>query len=310
MLFTIYHWRELTLPGNQRHFTSHGNGTITIILCSFGECRFLVSIAAFWDLFRSCQAKSCKQGARIAPSNSVFLYIPIHILYIPLYLHIFYRDIWVALFKLTTINGILIRTSLMASSQTCAPKPIPSSRGFYRNLNSTFSEWTDCRNAYITTVICTTWCLPVFQWLFYVYIHEYSITQIFAKTSGSLSAIFFGLRPHKNIHSISQSVLKVNWNAETSWPLSRDFEAQKTVSKEFLKNSFSFSRYGPLKSSFLRLRRKDGKICAWYRESHAKEPWCQTRSLGSLHLSTTTSCALCQVMIGILQISLEYGFIE
>ena len=44
--------------------------------------------------------------------------------------------------------------------------------------------------------------------------------------------------------------LKVNWNAKTSWPLSQDFEALKTVSKEFLRNSFLFSRYGPLKSSF------------------------------------------------------------
>ena len=53
--------------------------------------------------------------------------------------------------------------------------------------------------------------------------------------------------------------LKVNWNAETSWSLSQDFEALKTVSKEFLRNSFSFSRYGPLKSSFLLIRKVSEK---------------------------------------------------
>ena len=47
---------------------------------------------------------------------------------------------------------------------------------------------------------------------------------------------------------VYNSYSKVNWNAETSLPLSLDFEALKTVWKEFLKNSFSFSRYRLLKS--------------------------------------------------------------
>ena len=55
-------------------------------------------------------------------------------------------------------------------------------------------------------------------------------------------------------------LLKVNWNAETSWPLSRDFEALKTVSKEFLKNSFSFSRYRLLKS-----KNSAGQILGFHR---------------------------------------------
>ena len=54
-------------------------------------------------------------------------------------------------------------------------------------------------------------------------------------------------------------ILKVNWNAEKSWPLSQDFEALKTVSKEFLRNSFLFSRYEPLKSSFLLIRKVSEK---------------------------------------------------
>ena len=47
------------------------------------------------------------------------------------------------MFKLTKINGILIGTPLIASDKTPAPKPTALSRGFYWNLNSTFSEWTD-----------------------------------------------------------------------------------------------------------------------------------------------------------------------
>ena len=58
---------------------------------------------------------------------------------------------------------------------------------------------------------------------------------------------------------IAKVFLKINWNAETSWPLSRDFEALKTVSKEFFKKSFSFSRYGPVKSSFLLIRKVSEK---------------------------------------------------
>ena len=57
-----------------------------------------------------------------------------------------------------------------------------------------------------------------------------------------------------------KKTLKVNWNAETSWPLSRDFEALKTVSKEFLKNSFSFSRYQLLKS-----KNSAGQILGFHR---------------------------------------------
>ena len=37
------------------------------------------------------------------------------------------------------------------------------------------------------------------------------------------------------------------------------FEALKTVSKEFLRNSFLFSRYGPLKSSFLLIQKVSDK---------------------------------------------------
>ena len=46
----------------------------------------------------------------------------------------------VALFKLTAIDSILLRTPLMSSSKTHAPQPTELSRGFYSNLNSAFSE--------------------------------------------------------------------------------------------------------------------------------------------------------------------------
>ena len=73
--------------------------------------------------------------------------------------------------------------------------------------------------------------------------------------------------------SYLDKTLKVNRNADTSLPLSRDNEALKTVSKDFFKNSLSFSRYGP---SFLLIRRlfprKHGKMCARYGGSHPKEP--------------------------------------
>ena len=62
-----------------------------------------------------------------------------------------------------------------------------------------------------------------------------------------------------NPQRFAKNFLKVNWNAETSWSLSQDFEAVKTVSKEFLRNSFWFSRYGPLKSSFLLIRKVSEK---------------------------------------------------
>ena len=75
-------------------------------------------------------------------------------------------------------------------------------------------------------------------------------------TFWKMAAIFEVLHAAK---SNNTDTLKVNWNAETSWPLSQDFEALKTVSKEFLRNSFSFSRYGPLKSSFLLIRKVSEK---------------------------------------------------
>ena len=62
--------------------------------------------------------------------------------------------------------------------------------------------------------------------------------------------------------NLSTYSLKVNWNAETSWPLSRDSEALKTVSKEFLKNLFSFSRYRLLKS-----KNSVGQILGFHRFS-------------------------------------------
>ena len=45
----------------------------------------------------------------------------------------------VTLFKLKTIDSILIRTPLMPSTKTRAPQPTARSREFYWNLNSTFS---------------------------------------------------------------------------------------------------------------------------------------------------------------------------
>ena len=53
---------------------------------------------------------------------------------------------WAALFKLQTIDSILIRTLLMSSRKTRAPHPEALSRGFYWNLNSAFSEWKFCTN--------------------------------------------------------------------------------------------------------------------------------------------------------------------
>ena len=110
--------------------------------------------------------------------------------------------------------------------------------------------------------------------------------------------------------------LKVNWNAETSWSLSQDFEALKTVSKEFLRNSFSFSRYGPLKSSFLLIR----KVSEKGRENVRSIPRVTGKgavtseaifdSLQVLGSSMIASCAMCQLLVEILQISLEYDFIE
>ena len=95
-------------------------------------------------------------------------------------------------------------------------------------------------------------------------------------------------------------VLKVNWNAETSWSLSQDFEALKTVSKEFLRNSFSFSRYGLLKSSFLLIRKVSEKgrgNVRSIRESHAKELWRQRRSLCSLQVRFINDSELCSVPV-------------
>ena len=51
---------------------------------------------------------------------------------------------WVALFRLTTTDSILIRTPLLSSSKTHAPQPTALSRGFYWNLNSAFSNWIYC----------------------------------------------------------------------------------------------------------------------------------------------------------------------
>ena len=94
--------------------------------------------------------------------------------------------------------------------------------------------------------------------------------------------------------------LKVNWNAETSWSLSQDFEALKTVSKEFLRNSFSFSRLGRWNLRFYwfgRFPRKDGVMCVRYRESHAKELWRQRRSLSSLQVRFINDSELCSVPV-------------
>ena len=105
------------------------------------------------------------------------------------------------------------------------------------------------------------------------------------------------IQPHLHWRSL---LLKVNWNAETSWSLSQDFEALKTVLKEFLRNLFSFSRYGPLKSSFLLIRkvpRKDGEMCVRYRESHAKELWRQRRSWSSLQVRFIYDSKLCSVPV-------------
>ena len=91
---------------------------------------------------------------------------------------------------------------------------------------------------------------------------------------------------------------KVNWNAETSWPLSQDFETLKTVPRNFWKIRFRFRDMGRWNLRFYwfrRFSRKDGKICVRYRESHAKEPWRQARSLGSLHVRFINDNELCSV---------------
>ena len=54
------------------------------------------------------------------------------------------HKIWVALFKSTKTNSILIRTPLMFSSKTGAPKPTGLSGAW--NLNSALSEWTDYKS--------------------------------------------------------------------------------------------------------------------------------------------------------------------
>ena len=76
---------------------------------------------------------------------------------------------------------------------------------------------------------------------------------------------------------------KVNWNVETSWPLSRDFEALKTVLKEFLKNSFSFSRYRLLNS-----RNSVGQILCFHR---FPKKYCRAISVCDV---TDDLCSLCE----------------
>ena len=76
------------------------------------------------------------------------------------------------------------------------------------------------------------------------------------------------------------------------------FEGLKTGSKEFSNNSFSFLRYGPLKSSFLLIQkvpRKEGK-CAFDTASHMQRGRDVKHDLlGSLYVRFVNDNELCKL---------------
>ena len=76
------------------------------------------------------------------------------------------------------------------------------------------------------------------------------------------------------------------------------------VSKEFLKNSLSFSRYGPLKSSIRKVSEKRRENMRSIARVTRKGAVTSNTIFGSLHVTfiNDNELALCQVIIGFLQI--------